>query len=87
MLNEREGQACPAMLAMIGLQELIVSDPEQYVKLAIDLGRDAARRRQLSERIVANRHRLYDDTAPTKVLSEFFIRMTRGDDLPAADPA
>ncbi len=81
------GRQSAAMLSMIGLQDLIVHDPDEYVRLAVDLGRNVSRRRQLSERILANRHRLYDDAAPTRVLGEFFISMARSGALPVVGKA
>jgi predicted O-linked N-acetylglucosamine transferase (SPINDLY family) len=55
------GRHSAAILAMLGLPELIAPDPEGFVALAVALGRDPARRKALSARIAVSKHRLYRD--------------------------
>jgi CRISPR-associated protein Csy1 len=78
------GRQSGAMLKMIGLDELVVADVNDYVSLAVALGRDSARRHQLSEKICANRHGLFDDPRPAGQLNALFSMMAAGV-RPAAD--
>ncbi|MGB8843948.1 MAG: tetratricopeptide repeat protein, partial [Aliidongia sp.] len=57
------GRHSAAILAMLGLPELIAATIEDYVALAVELGRDPERRQALSARIARDRHRLYHDQA------------------------
>jgi predicted O-linked N-acetylglucosamine transferase (SPINDLY family) len=50
-----------AMMALMGLDELIAKDVDDYVAIAVVLGRDAGRRAELRARIAARKHVLYDD--------------------------
>jgi protein O-GlcNAc transferase len=55
------GRHSAAILTLLGLPELIAGSLEEYIALAVALGRDPARRRDLSARIGLDRHRLYQD--------------------------
>jgi predicted O-linked N-acetylglucosamine transferase (SPINDLY family) len=57
------GRHSAAILNLLGLPDLIAATIEDYVALAVELGRDSERRRVLSARIVRDRHRLYHDRA------------------------
>ena len=72
------GRQSAAMLRRIDCQELIATDADAYVQLAIDLGRDRDRRSALRERIAQLKHRLYDDSAPVAAFAEFLARNAPG---------
>ena len=60
---------------MLGLAETIASTVDEYVALAVRLGQDADFRRQISEKISANKHRIYRDTSCIIALKEFLERV------------
>ena len=55
------GRHSAAILTLLGLPELIAATEDEYVALAVALGRDPARRHELRARIARDRHRLYHD--------------------------
>jgi protein O-GlcNAc transferase len=57
------GRHSAAILTMLEMPELIASDADAYVELAIGLGLSPERRRTLKERIARHKHRLYRDAA------------------------
>lgn len=63
------GRQSAGMLNLMGLDELIVSDQDGYVRLAVELARDAARRQDLAAQIRAAHHRIFDDQAPIDALA------------------
>jgi protein O-GlcNAc transferase len=65
------GRHSAAILTMLGMPELIAATPEAFVALAIELGRDPARRQALSARIARNKHRLYADQACIEGLARY----------------
>lgn len=50
-----------AMLELLELPELIARDADDYVRIAVELGRSADWRASLAARIAERKHRLYDD--------------------------
>ena len=71
------GRQSLAMLAMLGVEELVTENPAQYVERAVAVGRDRDLRKSLSERIVANRGRLFDRDEPVRALEAFFERAVK----------
>jgi predicted O-linked N-acetylglucosamine transferase (SPINDLY family) len=65
------GRLASGMLKRVGLSELVVSDEEQYVTLAVRLARDAGYREDIRRRMADGRHLLYGDTAPIRALEAF----------------
>jgi len=65
------GRQSAGMLDLVGLPELVAASDDAYVDLALRLGRDAAWRGALSQRIAAGRARLFDDPAPVAALASF----------------
>lgn len=63
------GRQSAGMLRLMGLDELVVSDHDAYVRSAVELVHDAARRRDLAARIRAAHHRIFDDQAPIDALA------------------
>jgi tetratricopeptide (TPR) repeat protein len=67
------GRHSLAILKMMGIQEMIASSKEEYVQLAIRLGRDAEYRQHISQLIAQNKHKLYGDLEPIRALEEFLL--------------
>jgi len=65
------GRQSAGMLRLIGVEELIAADVDDYVRIANRLCADAAWRAELSARIRANVGRLFDDPAPIAALENF----------------
>lgn len=68
------GRHTYAMLRLLGLDELIARDADDYVRIAVRLGTDPAWRRTVRERIAAGRGRLYDDVEAVRALEAFYRR-------------
>jgi predicted O-linked N-acetylglucosamine transferase (SPINDLY family) len=69
------GRQSAAMLRIVGAEELIARDAEEYVQTALRVARDKTYRRALSERIRANLPRLLDRSEPIEVLADAFETM------------
>ncbi len=63
-----------AMLELLELPELIAQDTEDYVRIAVELGRSADWRASLSARIAERKHRLYEDPRVAPALAEWCAR-------------
>jgi CRISPR-associated protein Csy1 len=68
------GRQSAAMLGMLGLDELVASDAEDFVRKAVVLGRDAARRAELSTRIGNRRDALFGRDEPIRALEDFLAK-------------
>jgi predicted O-linked N-acetylglucosamine transferase (SPINDLY family) len=68
------GRLASGILKRLGLQELVVDTEQDYVALAVKLVQDAGYREHIRSRIEANRHILFEDTAPIRALEDFFVR-------------
>ena len=58
-------------LTMMGLMEMVVETLDDYISIAIRLGKDSAWRNQISEKIAANKHCIYRDITCIKALEDF----------------
>jgi protein O-GlcNAc transferase len=65
------GRHSMAILAMMGLREMIATSADEYIDIAVRLGKDAAWRRQISEKIDRNKHLVYHDSTPVVALEKF----------------
>lgn len=65
------GRQSAGMLEIIGLQELIAGNDEEFAAIALRLGRDRAWRDDVLHRITTTCERLFDDHAPVKALASF----------------
>jgi predicted O-linked N-acetylglucosamine transferase (SPINDLY family) len=72
------GRHSAAILAMLGLPELVADDIEGFVDLAVRLGRDRELRQGFSARIARTRHRLYRDQAAIDGLEAYLEAAARG---------
>ena len=68
LMRGREGSA---ILTMMGLTEMIPQSVDDYIKIAIRLGRNSEWRKEISERIAANKHRIYRDRTCITALEDF----------------
>jgi CRISPR-associated protein Csy1 len=71
------GRQSQAMLRILGAPELIAKNPDDYVKTALRLGRDAGERRSISERLRANRLELFERDEPIRALEDLLERAFR----------
>jgi protein O-GlcNAc transferase len=69
------GRHSMAILKMMGIEETIAATKEDYVKIAIRLGKDAEYRQHISGLIAENKHKLYGDLKPVRYLEDFFFKV------------
>ena len=69
------GRQSAAMLRIVGLPELVASDDERYVELAVSVANDRTYRASLSERITAGLPLLFDRSEPIEALSAALIEL------------
>lgn len=67
-----------AILTMMGLDETIAKDEDDYVAIAARLGNDERFRRNTARQVVGRRHIVFGDEAPIRALEEFLERVCRG---------
>ncbi len=67
------GRHVLGILKMMGIEETIASSKEEYVQIAIRLGRDAEYRQYISDLIAQNKHKLYNDLKPVRALEGFLF--------------
>jgi predicted O-linked N-acetylglucosamine transferase (SPINDLY family) len=72
------GRHTAAILQMMEIRETTAQTIDEYVSIAGALGRDAARRNELSARIAGNKHRVYRDRDCVAALEAFLERAVRG---------
>jgi predicted O-linked N-acetylglucosamine transferase (SPINDLY family) len=68
------------MLTIAGAPELIARDVEDYVRLAVSLAADDARRAELRQRLLANSSRLFENRAAAAHLQDFLMTTVRSKD-------
>lgn len=66
------GRVAMAMYRQLGVTECIARDLDHYVQLAVEYARSPELRLAFKARVSANKHRLFDNPAPARALSEFF---------------
>jgi protein O-GlcNAc transferase len=72
------GRHAAAILAMMGVGDATARNVDEYVAMAVSLGRDEHRRADLSLRIAQNKHRVYRDLQPVRALEAFLEEAVRG---------
>ena len=65
------GRQSFGMLSLLGLEELAAKNAEEYVAIALRLGRDASYREAIRAKIAARRAQLFDQEAPIRALEDF----------------
>lgn len=68
------GRQSSAMLLRLGVAELVARDADDYVEIALRLGRSRDDRRTLSERIVGAHGELFGRAEPVRALGDFLER-------------
>jgi predicted O-linked N-acetylglucosamine transferase (SPINDLY family) len=71
------GRHTSAILEMMGLDELIAHTVEDYVAIAVRLGRSATERAAIAARIAAGKRRIYADRSCIAALEAFLDRAAR----------
>ncbi len=71
------GRLGSGILKRMGLAELVGQTEQGYIDIAVNLARDAGYRQRIRERIQADRHVLFNDTAPVRGLEDFLVNVTR----------
>lgn len=69
------GRLAGGILRRMGLQELIVSNNQSYVDLAVRLATDKDYQKQMRHAIQDKRHVLFDDVEPVKALEQLLINL------------
>lgn len=69
--NLMRGRHTAAILEMMGILETTAQTIDEYVAIAVDLGRHAQTRAAVAARIKANKHRVYRDQASIAALQDF----------------
>ncbi len=67
------GRHCLAFLTVMGITETLARDTDEYVAIAVRLGRDPAWRAEQSQRVKKKRSLLYSDKAPVAALEQFLL--------------
>jgi protein O-GlcNAc transferase len=73
------GRHTAAILEQMGIDETIARTVDDYVAIAVRLGRDAAARADMKARVAVNKHRIYGDRTCIAALEDFFDRAVRAD--------
>ncbi|MCC7017485.1 MAG: tetratricopeptide repeat protein [Rhodospirillales bacterium] len=76
------GRVTHGMLRMIGVTETVAKDVDDYIAIAVRLGREPGFRARMRAQIEANRGKLYNDETCVRSLEEFIVRA-----VAAANPA
>lgn len=71
------GRQSAAMLTMLGVDELIAKGVDDYLSIALKLGRDPAYREQMRARILENRPKLFNDKKATDAFATFLKSAAR----------
>jgi protein O-GlcNAc transferase len=68
------GRHTSAFLQMMGLEEWIADSKDDYIAMAVRLGKDEPLRRSVSQMVRRRKHRLYRNTEPVRALEEFLTQ-------------
>ncbi len=71
------GRHSAAILTMMGIRETVADTLDDYVALSVRLGQDSSWRRQISDKVAANKHLVYRDGTCISALEEFFEKVVR----------
>jgi predicted O-linked N-acetylglucosamine transferase (SPINDLY family) len=83
------GRLASGILRRLELPDLVATNPQRFIDMAVDLARDARKRETLGAAIVQRRERLFHDLSAVRALEECLIRESgaivrqRVDDRPA----
>jgi predicted O-linked N-acetylglucosamine transferase (SPINDLY family) len=71
------GRIALALYHQMGVPDCVATDPEDYVRIALRLGTDPSWRGQVSARILARKHRLFEDAEAVRELEQFLLAVAR----------
>ena len=71
------GRLASGVLRRMGLDELVATTEEAYVRTAVRLAQDAAWWGEVRERMLAARPALYGDVSPVRALEKFLVEVVR----------
>lgn len=60
-----------AILSMMGVTDTITKSFDEYIKIAVELGKDAEWRQYISQKILKNKHQVYRDKTSITALGDF----------------
>jgi protein O-GlcNAc transferase len=66
------GRITLSLYKQMGIMDCITTDRQDYIKKALRLGTDASYRQEIHEKILANNHKLYENSAGVRELEQFF---------------
>jgi len=72
------GRHSAAILERIGVTETIAESLDDYVSIAVRLGREIRWRNDVRRRIAERKHRIYRDNDCIAALEDFLERVARG---------
>jgi hypothetical protein len=73
--NLMRGRHTAAILGMVGINETVAESVDEYVDLAVRMGRETHWRTSVSRQIVASRHKAYRDEQSIERLEEFLVHV------------
>ncbi|MCW5619892.1 MAG: DUF563 domain-containing protein [Burkholderiales bacterium] len=68
----------PGYYRLLGITDCVAENPDRYVEIALQLGRDPQRRAQLSQRIRDALPRLYDNAGVFEAYADLFRQLAAG---------
>jgi predicted O-linked N-acetylglucosamine transferase (SPINDLY family) len=71
------GRHTTGILTMMGVTETVAPTVDDYIAIAVKLARDVAWRAAIKGRMMAQRHKVYRDTAPIRALEDFLENAIR----------
>ena len=75
------GRQTRGMLTVLGVEELIVTSIDEYLTLARRLATDKQLRTSVSQKILANAGRLFNDSAPPIALGQLLLTLVPSQDV------
>jgi predicted O-linked N-acetylglucosamine transferase (SPINDLY family) len=67
------GRITSALYHQMGVPDCVAADPQDYVRIALRLGTDPARRDEVRGRILARKHMIYEDEEAVRELERFLL--------------
>ena len=68
------GRHTAAILTAIGVTESIATTIDEYIDIAVHLARDPLARHAIRVKVLAGRHRVYDDPAPIRAMEQVIAK-------------
>ncbi len=69
------GRHTLALLKMMGIEETIAANKEDYIKIAVRLGQDDQYCQHISQKVAENKHKLYSDLQPVRALENLILNV------------